>query len=547
MSTWKSGAVTALFAVFIVSITLNSIGLSWGQTGHIPWQSDSLGGVTTLRQMPYLFGKWKYKYPRVQFLINAAFYKPMLDKWTKNPVWSTVEGNSKAVPRVLDFNRINTLIIISNIISAIMGTATVAAVFLMVRILFDDFLASFLAALSLACCHLFVFYSHLGNVDVPATFWFSWGMYFAIKAVYIGKWQHFLLAGLFCALSACTKDPMPVFIAGLVLAVFIAMLKNARSQGKAFKEALCSIFNMKLLVAIVAFLFVYALLNDILTFPSAFVERFSHWIGGRGVTAFNKGFVGQGPLLWGACKVMYGAFGWPLLASILISLVYCVIKNPCKSMLGIIPIVLFYIVIVVNVRMVAPRFFIPAFPCLVLFVGKGFADWLRWHKFSFFLRVIPVIMIYVFSALYCIGLDLEMRNDSRYDAENWFVENVSPKTHVGVLCNVRWGPRLHILGYNCSFRAPLRKTNIGEEVLKQRPSYPKYLILLENKLSIFNQNFLESIFDGSLGYKRVARFENKYLYPRKTIFGIAGWPVSKTHLVSPAVEIYEKSQDDPFS
>ena len=124
--------------VAIVSITLNSIGLTWGQNGDVPWQSDSLGGVTTLRQMPYLFGRWKYKYPRVQFLINAAFYKPMLDRWKKDPVWSTAKGGTKTVQRVLNFDRINTLIMTSNIISAIMGAATVVAVFLTVKILFDE-------------------------------------------------------------------------------------------------------------------------------------------------------------------------------------------------------------------------------------------------------------------------------------------------------------------------------------------------------------------------------------------------------------------------
>ena len=191
--------------------------------------------------------------------------------------------------------------------------------------------------------------------------------------------------------------------------------------------------------------------------------------------------------------------------------------------------------------MVVPRYFIPVFPCLVLLVGKSFADFLRYKKIPILLRLVPILAVYVFSILYCIGLDLEMRNDSRYDAENWFVKNVSPKTHVGVLCNVRWGPRLYVLGHNCSFRIPLGKTNIGEEVLKQKPSYPRYLILLEDRLSKFNSDFLESIFDGSLGYKRVAGFENKYLYPKKTIFGVAGWPVSKIHFVSPTVGIYERS------
>jgi hypothetical protein len=57
-------------------------------------------------------------------------------------------------------------------------------------------------------------------------------------------------------------------------------------------------------------------------------------------------------------------------------------------------------------------------------------------------------------------------------------------------------------------------------------------------LSKFKPDFLNSILDGSLGYQKVARFEGKYLYPKKTIFGIAGWP--KVGRPSPTITIYER-------
>jgi hypothetical protein len=56
----------------------------------------------------------------------------------------------------------------------------------------------------------------------------------------------------------------------------------------------------------------------------------------------------------------------------------------------------------------------------------------------------------------------------------------------------------------------------------------------------FDQEFRRAIFDGSLGYKEVARFENKYLWPKRTLFGFAGWPIPIYDAVSPRVVIFER-------
>jgi hypothetical protein len=43
-----------------------------------------------------------------------------------------------------------------------------------------------------------------------------------------------------------------------------------------------------------------------------------------------------------------------------------------------------------------------------------------------------------------------------------------------------------------------------------------------------------------LGYEEVVSFDNMYLYPKKTIFGLAGWPRKKLGLLSPEIHVFER-------
>ncbi|NIA30748.1 MAG: hypothetical protein GWP06_12655 [Actinobacteria bacterium] len=539
---WRGAGLWLLLSVAVVSVVLNSVGLEWGRSGFVPWQADSIEGITTVREMPRLFGQWTYKYPRGQFLINAVFYKPLLDKWEKNPV--LVSGGKAGSKRlsVLNQKRLDKLAIISRVISLLMGVGTVISVFMMARLLFKDYLSAVLAGLALAVSELFVFYSHAGNVDVPSIFWFAWGLYWAVKSIYIGKWRHFVLMGLCFSFSICTKDATAGYLAGMVPAFWLAMIGKVRADGQDFKTAVLSVFSRKVLVAILAFLFSYALLQDILTSPQAFADRMSVWIGGRGVVDFNKGFKGQLPLLWNACQMLYSSLGWPLLLMVVISLLYCTSKYPWQSGLVIIPIIAFYVIVVVNIHMVYPRYFLPAFVGLALFVGKCSADWLRCSKVHILLRVLPVALVFGCSLLYCIGLDLEMLNEPRKRTEKWFADNVSRKVVVaGLIRKINYAPRLYIQGFRfiCPWKVPANDSDFSRTSL-----YPRYIIISEPRLTNNDEvtrNFREALLAGQLNYRQVAHFQAKYLYPPKhTVFSLAAWPLGRMNWLSPEIIVFEK-------
>ena len=535
---WKYRHWAGLLAVIILSLIINSAGLDWGRSGYVPWQPDSIEGTTTVREMQKMFGQWTYKYPRGHFIINGIFYKPLLNYWEKHPVnVRTIDGQITLT--TLNQQRLDILARISRIITVVMATGTVLAVFLTAMLLFEDYLAALLSALTLALSQLFVFYSHVGNVDVPYIFWFTWGVYWAVKAVYIGKWHHYILLGLFCSYSVCTKEPAGGYVLGLGFAVWAAMIGKALKKKQNIKNAVLSIFSVKVLAAVLAFSLCFAVLNGFLGGLKEFSSRMDFW--GGVPQLFRAGYKGQLHLLYDSGKYLYFGFGWPLLIMCIVAVVYCVVKPRWEFAFGVAPLLVFYLLVIMNIRFVVPRFLLGGYPGLALLVGRTGAEWLRWKKVPNVLRILPIGFIYVLSLFYCIGLDLEMQEDTRVRVEQWFLRNVSNDSVIGAeIYNRIYAPRLHLSGYRLV--CPWKISSVyGTSA--QRGLYPDYLIIPTSwpRIDEEAENALrKQLFEGHLDYKEVASFKTKYLYPARTIFGLAGWPMRAHQFISPELIVFEK-------
>lgn len=537
LPTWKMSTTIALLIVAGMSLALNLTGINWGQPAGYSWNPDSVAGARTVRQLQNIYKPWTEKYPRFHFLILNQFYKPYINNWKKNPITS-IDRQGRQVSTPFNTERYSKLVLVSRTISALMGVGAVIAVFMTARLLFKDDIAAIFSGLGLALTMHFVFYSHLGNFDVPSTFWFAWSLYWAVKAVYIGKWRHFVLLGLFSSLTVCTKEPAAGFVIGLGLAVWLAMIGTGKQQGKSLKKSVTSIFNLKILATVLIAASVFALLNDLLTTPQAFFKRMDFWFK-VGVSGYNKGITL--PMVFHRTgEVLYYSFGWPLLILIIASSVYCVVKLKWKSAFGLLPIVIFFFVVILKTRLSIPRYFIPGFAGLVLLLGKGCSDWLKWKKLPLAVKAVPLALVFILSLLYCIGLDLELKYDSRHRAEDWLKGQVNQNDGVVAMSQAAYAPRIQMLGCQSAFISDRPK---NEALLKRIGPGATYLVLTEKEFSMpvaFDQDFLKELLAGSKGYKEVARFSNKYLYPKKTIFGFAGWPQERINVFSPEVIILKK-------
>ena len=534
---WKRNTTIALLVVVALSLALNLTGINWGQPSGYSWNPDSVAGARTVRQLQNIYKPWTEKYPRFHFLILNQFYKPYINNWKKNPV-ETTDRQGRQVSTPFNTERYSKLVLVSRTISALMGVGAVIAVFMTARLLFKDDIAAIFSGLGLALTMHFVFYSHLGNMDVPCAFWFAWSLYWAVKAVYIGKWRHFVLLGLFSSLTVCTKEPAAGFVIGLGLAVWLAMTGVARQRGQSFKKSVTSVFNLKVLAAGLTAAFVFAMLNDLLTSPQAFFKRMDFWFK-VGVSGYNVGITL--PMVFHRTgKVLYYSFGWPLLILIIASSVYCVVKSKWKSAFGLLPTVIFFVVVILRTRLSIPRYFIPGYVCFMLLLGKGCCDLLRFKKLPLAARILPIAVVYVLSALYCIGIDLEMIDDTRYRAEKWLKAQVAPDDMVVALSQQAYAPRVQMLGCKYAF---INERPKNDAMLRKIGPIANYLVLTEKEFTMpvaFDQEFLKELLAGSKGYKEVARFSHQYLYPKKTVFGFAGWPMVLTKTISPEIIILKK-------
>ena len=131
-------------------------------------------------------------------------------------------------------------------------------------------------------------------------------------------------------------------------------------------------------------------------------------------------------------------------------------------------------------------------------------------------------------------------HDTRYDAEKWLKDNVKREDVIFALSQPAYAPRIHMLDVRYQFISARPKNK--EMIAKMKP-IANYLVLTEKEFrmkSAFTPEFFEELLDGKHGYREVSRFSNKYLYPRKTIFGFAGWPRNRYNAISPEIIILKR-------
>lgn len=250
---WTRIRVLALLGVLLLALLINLLGLDWGRCGNTPWESDAIEGSLTVGHMQLIFKKWRHKYPRGHYIVSAVFYYPLLKHWENHPIRG-VGPDGKIRSFRLDLKRLDFLAAISRWIILVMSQGTIWAVFLISRYLFRDFWPALLSALTLAVSQLFVFFSKVGCVDVPSIFWLAWATYFAVRAVYEGRWRQYILMGFCAAYAFCTKEGCAGYVLGLGFGTWVLMSYVRVKEGTGLKKAVLSVFSLRTAAAAAVFL-----------------------------------------------------------------------------------------------------------------------------------------------------------------------------------------------------------------------------------------------------------------------------------------------------
>jgi hypothetical protein len=198
------------------------------------------------------------------------------------------------------------------------------------------------------------------------------------------------------------------------------------------------------------------------------------------------------------------------------------------------PIVSYLVTMILPMRYMQGRYAMPVTLIAAVFAARGLSS-----GFKFATRSKPVMALVLLVALawplfLSLDLDVRMRTDSRYQAEDWLSRNVSTNGSIGYISSVNALPRL---------RADVQLTSIPIETAAfeyLQTKGPEYLIVVPDWTSDPGMNhskfcpssLYDRLNDGSLGYTLAKTFEPQEFIQRQLL----DYPS-----VSPPVRIFTRT------
>lgn len=535
---WSRSFRIRVFILLGICCLLYATSLQWGRSGYVPWLPDSIEGVTIVRELPKMFDKWTYKYPRGYFVINGLFYKPLLDHWEKHPVY--VQSAAGWKPAALTVSRLDTLALITRWISMVMSLATVLGVTLVARTLFDDDLVGLFAGMVLAFAPLYGLYCCSGCVDVPVMFFYTWATYAAIKAVRTDRWRYYLLLGFFAAWTVCIKEGAAAYVLALGFVTWGLMIEHALKQGRTFKQAVLKIFSTRVLAALGVATVIFLLLNGFLAGPAEFLARMKSWKGA--VARFSGSFTTQADLLWRSCIMLYEGIGWPFMLVWVVSIAYFTVRYRWKLLIGLFPLVFFYVLTVPRIRLNTARYLLPGYIGIALMTARTLVDFHRSRRIPAVLQNAVIVIVFGVPFLYGVGMALEKLDSTRLRAENWIKENADRNALIGAAMPREYATRLHYQGYRQILKWHSKGIKVGNTT---QVIFPDYLIVSTEWPCTPPKNdsaFRKKLFTNQTQYKRVADYNIRYLYSARSILSWATWPRRPHPYLSPRMIIFKKDK-----
>jgi len=421
------------------------------------------------------------------------------------PGLGLIGGDPSAVPRPPEVRL--ACYLIARWISAILGTVTVAMVYLTGKKLYSR-RTGLGAAFLLAGLPAHVLLSHYGTVDVPVTCFISVSFFFSALVLKKRKWGHYLGAGFFAGLAAGTKY-------NGVFALF--PLIGAHLIGRRDKPFLRRFVDPRLFTAVLLAAAVFLAATPYLLTN---LERFGSDLRAQSDYLIRYGhgpiFISTGPgFIYQAGYVLYYMGGIVFQLMVCFGLIYSLVRRRPADLLIFCWIIPYFILISIPTVKFA-RFFLPLLPFLALLSGRLLTiEWKTSRRNWIFRSVWAAGACWIF--LQGIGIaDLLRRPDIRITAGRWLEDNISSRHRIGL---IRTETGLVFLD------DPVIRTGPGYPTIKQYKRLlpalrdePEYIIAtnfdyrqilrLREKYDIKRARRWEKFLAGDLGYRKVKDFQN---------------------------------------
>lgn len=529
---WRSVVVLALFGS-----ALYVPGINWGLPAITSWSQDTVAGMRTLGAVETWPRHWRGRYPPWHYLMLRAVYAPYLNHLVaggqaeRDPMSGRVQFKPPA------HEKVGALILIARCVSVLMAIGALLCLYLAGRRWLDDDLAAMIGAGAFGSSAVFVYFAHLGNVDVPSMFWFACSVVFYVRLQESRLISDAVLLGLCGSLAISTKDSVAGMYPGMAIVLLIAEARRVRGERSWFGALGKSLARWRWLAGIAAFVLPYLVINGVFQNPEAYLTRMRYWLGfTQGTTHMHQYRYGsQFALFVATLRYAAGAVGWPMLVALIAATAYAIRRHARTAWIVLAPACTYYLIVIVPQDFVYSRFLFPPLALIALLVGVAGRDLLRARCVPVPARFGVVAVIAFLTLGYTAAIDLEMIGDSRYAAEAWFEHNVDKSTSVGAFSKPQYLPRLAELGY------PTYGVEMKRETF-DRPQ-PDYLVLTNYNYEDFDepaQACKAALVGGELGYGLVATFRGRYLGTGSSWLNLAGWGTPVPGKISPTVVVMKR-------
>ncbi len=448
----------------------------------------------------YFFG-W-HKYPHLHSWISLALYTPYL-------VYLVATGklDISCYPSIGEecfsdaYGQLGALILISRLLSVLMGLGVVWGVYLLALRVHGERAAARFAALLTACSFVMVLYSHVGNLDVPHCFWFVLSLYFFVGILQRGLLFDHVAFGLSAGLALGTKEGIVGAYVLTCVAIFAVHLR--RSVREDARSWVAASFDRRLLALAGSLLLVYAVSLNPLNW-NGLIEHWKLWLPSQPrMAGFQAQFFTGYPDLFGKIALgLWNGMGWPALLLCTAGVFFAPWRRPWSAVL-LLPAISYVLFSILPAKYAPMRFMLPLVPILALFGGLLASRLLQVRPAARLVSVPILLFVFGHAFLHALNGDLMLVNDSRYRAEAWLRENVEEEVRIGTFSTSQYLPRLAWLGHRVEL---IPKKKIGESALREQS--PDYLVLSSlyyKRFSGKRRAWIERLIAGDEGYREVFR------------------------------------------
>jgi 4-amino-4-deoxy-L-arabinose transferase-like glycosyltransferase len=530
------------FLLFSFALAAYLPGIGWGLPNAsgpdrvFVWATDDISPLAPLTEFYQTFiqtgpNPW-LAYPLLHHFVLVVAYTPYF-------AWLMLTGQFESPSSIYPYGMqdpvtsMQTLTLIARVVSCCMAAGIVLVAYRIGLTLWGK-REGVLASIVCLSSYQMLYYSKTANLEIPYLFWVSLGLLVYAKILINGvSVKRAILLATFAALAAATKDQA----AGIFLLLPLVLIPMLVRDWKAKRTPLWS----PILGFLIAGCVVYALASGLAVDPNRYFAHVDF------ILNTNRGHIGALYTQWYPATLsgmmeltskFLGAQIWivgPLIVLFAcVTLIHSGRLEPWK-LAFLLPAGSYLLTMILPMGYMYLRYVMPVSFILAIFSGRGMALALRMPGWPRLAASVGVVLALAWPLYLSLDLALQMRNDSRYEAEKWLSANVAENSRVGYLGEINALPRLRA---DAQF-VGLPGGDGSAAVDYLRESAPEFVVIVPDwtskpgmqHSSLCPVDLYELLNDGSLGYELASMFETKPRVKRQLL----DYPS-----VNPPVRIFKK-------